>query len=317
MKKILFTCFLAITVALSATADSQAARLRDFAGRWINQDADTGGITRINIRVNNGDATLRAWGSCSPRDCDWGRVTAQPYSTSVSDSPRQRTKALVASFRTTSGERWVITEKAGNSRIRAQVFTRFAAGSSRNNYTRTYTFRRASGSSPPAPAPAPAPAPPPPPSSSLEEDCVNFDWRRIELRRIHSDWKIVDGSHWIMSFGDNRAEALQALQAMRHYRMTQHCFVGRPNPSMTYCLTDGRPPSGSMHGEDCLSFDPDRLRVRRINHRWKIVQGSRYLMDFGDNRREARKALNIIQRHGFRKTCFIGRPDPSMTYMKR
>jgi len=41
-----------------------------FSGNWKNKDAKTRGVTRFAL--GKGAATVRLYGSCSPKDCDWG-----------------------------------------------------------------------------------------------------------------------------------------------------------------------------------------------------------------------------------------------------
>jgi hypothetical protein len=38
--------------------------------------------------------------------------------------------------------------------------------------------------------------------------------------------------------GGNESEARQAEEVIRHYRLNRQCFVGRPNPGMTYWLSE-------------------------------------------------------------------------------
>jgi hypothetical protein len=66
--------------------------------------------------------------------------------------------------------------------------------------------------------------------------------------------------------------------------------------------------------EDCIGFNPSKLKVDYIQGRYKIVEGSNWLMDFGNNKAEATTSLQIIQKYGFNQQCFVGRPDPSMQY---
>jgi len=94
-------------------------------------------------------------------------------------------------------------------------------------------------------------------------------------------------------------------------------LVGRPDPSFTYLLVGQNAPSGPMSGEDCVSFNPATTEVKQVNGRWKIVDGSHWMFDFGSNRAEAEQALKVIKKYGFRYSCFVGRPDPSFTYMRR
>lgn len=49
---------------------------------------------------------------------------------------------------------------------------------------------------------------------------------------------------------------------------------------------------------------------------WTIVDGSHRLFHFGRNRAEGQEALDIIRQFAFTNTCYIGRPDPAMQYLR-
>lgn len=73
--------------------------------------------------------------------------------------------------------------------------------------------------------------------------------------------------------------------------------------------------------EDCpTTFDPNELQV--VTQGWwfwrrsVIADGNRRLFNFGGRRNEAQQALAVIRRVGFDQSCFVGRPDPSFTYLK-
>ena len=173
------------------------------------------------------------------------------------------------------------------------------------------------------PTPAP-PAQPPPeqpvpgkPTPAVQEDCVSFNPNNATVSNIQGRWKIVDGSHWLFDFGSNKAQADQSLQIIKHYGMNQSCFVGRPQPSFTYMLVSGRAPTGSMPGEDCISFNPATATVAQIQNDWKIVDGSHWMFSFGSKEAEARQALAIIKQHGFTFSCFVGRPNPIFRYLRK
>jgi len=151
----------------------------------------------------------------------------------------------------------------------------------------------------------------------LGEDCLAFNPVSAEVKRISGDWKIVDGSHWMFSFGSLKAEAEQSLKIIKHYRMNQMCFVGRPDPSFQYMLRSGTAPAGAMAGEDCVSFNPSTTEAKFVGGEWKIVDGSHWMFSFGTKEDEARQALAIIKKYGFTKSCFVGRPDPSFKYLRK
>ena len=41
--------------------------------------------------------------------------------------------------------------------------------------------------------------------------------------------------------------------------------------------------------EDCIPFNPATIEVKEIDGRWKIVDGSHWMFDFGSNKAEAEK----------------------------
>jgi hypothetical protein len=280
-----------------------AAALADLSGEWT---CDDGG--RYYLRqVSN---TLYWYGENSATNPSWsnvyyGRVQGDLVRGNWADVPkgnansrgelqlqvRENDNVLVATHKTGGfgGSRWV-----------------------RAGYTSTPAPAPA-----PAPSPIPTPAPAPPPSVQVQEDCVSFNPGNTQVARIQGRWKIVDGSHWMFDFGNNEAEARQALRVIKHYGMNQSCFVGRPDPSFQYMLVSGNAPSGSLNGEDCIGFNPNNIQVERIQGRWKIVDGSHWMFDFGNNEGEARQAFAIIKKYGFNRSCFVGRPNPSFQYLRR
>lgn len=153
-------------------------------------------------------------------------------------------------------------------------------------------------------------------AQSPDPDCIGFNPEGLELNRSGGSWILVDGDHRIMDFGSSRREAQQALRIIRHYDIDRHCFVGRPDPSLTYLMAGDSPPAGGIDNEDCNRFDPENVQARRIDGDWRIVEGNHFLMSFGDSRSEAQEALRIIQHHNFNHSCFVGRPGPSLTYLR-
>jgi hypothetical protein len=79
----------------------------------------------------------------------------------------------------------------------------------------------------------------------------------------------------------------------------------------------GRGEGSAAISEDCIAFTPGALRVQNVSGRWKIVEGTHWVADFGSNRAAADQGLAIIQRYGFTSQCFVARPNPPMTYWRR
>ena len=88
---------------------------------------------------------------------------------------------------------------------------------------------------------------------------------------------------------------------------------------MVYFLSDGRAPEGAMESEDCVDIDPDGSAIRNVGG-WQIVRdtpaGVENILPFRDAG-NAYRALDIWRQFGFRKQCFVGRPETSFEYYRR
>lgn len=155
------------------------------------------------------------------------------------------------------------------------------------------------------------------PSATIKEDCIEFSSRSIEVKNISGHWKIVQGNMWMLDFGNNKCEALEAYRVIRHYGLSRQCFVGRPHAPFEYWLANNTSPQGGIDGEDCIHFDPQQIEVKNTNGRWKIVEGNHWMFDFGTNRDQALLAQSIIKKYNFTYSCFVGRPQPSMKYLRK
>ncbi|PSP40402.1 hypothetical protein BRC68_17935 [Halobacteriales archaeon QH_6_64_20] len=78
------------------------------------------------------------------------------------------------------------------------------------------------------------------------EDCIPLDPQNVGVERFgNDDWRVVDGNSILLAF-DNSQNAEKALETIRSYGFTQQCFVGRPDPGMSYWLAE----SPSSNGGD-------------------------------------------------------------------
>lgn len=156
----------------------------------------------------------------------------------------------------------------------------------------------------------------------IPQDRIAFNRANLTVAQFGGRWKVVEGNHWMIDTGSSKAEADRILEIIKHYNLAFMCFVGRPRcgnvKPMMYWLTDGdAAPSGDLAGEDCIPFDPHHLSVIEVGGRWKVAEGTHWLLDFGAGHGNAVAALHFIQKYQFNEMCFVGRPDPSMTYFKR
>lgn len=77
-----------------------------------------------------------------------------------------------------------------------------------------------------------------PTGSMRNEDTVTFDPSNLTVTRVGRNWKVVDGSHWLLDFGPSEGIARAARYFLQKYEFTEMGFVNRPNPEMTYFKSD-------------------------------------------------------------------------------
>jgi hypothetical protein len=153
---------------------------------------------------------------------------------------------------------------------------------------------------------------------ALNEDCIAFDPANTAVELVNGRWTIVEnGNHLMFNFEGDRNNAVRSLQTIKHYGMNKSCFVGRPQPSFQYMLVNNGSPVGPTIGEDCVPFNPVTTKVSYIGNRWKIVDGDHWMFDFADNRAEAEQSLAVMQKYGFDKSCYVGRPNAKFSYLRR
>jgi hypothetical protein len=59
------------------------------------------------------------------------------------------------------------------------------------------------------------------------EDAISFNPNNVEAKQINGSWKVVDGEHWMLDFGQKQQAAVNAVAFIRYYQFQYLCFVGR------------------------------------------------------------------------------------------
>jgi hypothetical protein len=334
--------FAATLCGALAVASAASADVSDFLGNWTNPDASTTGVTRMQVSpAGPNRVRIRVFGQCHPVDCDWGEVVAHSY---FDDPGSSHVRSVMATFDQGFAKRVIVLRERAGDRLSFEILTDFTDGSGRRDYDMTGRLRPAPsggwgggwgggpgggwgggpggpgggwGGGPGGPG-GPRGGSGGPGGGGLAEDCVNFNPATTHAAFAGGAWKLVDGSHWIADFGSNAVAAHQAEDIVHHYHFSQQCFVGRPNPSMTYWKnTAGGIPASGMPGDDCIAFDPATTHVAHVGGAWKIVDGSHWIADFGSDAAEANQAMSIINTYNLNRQCFVARPNPPMTYWLR
>jgi hypothetical protein len=144
MKKVITVLALLVPMILSPIT---FASLNQFAGTWSNIDPTTRGLTRLEITLNGNKVFVHAYGSCHPRDCDWGEAEAIPYAPNVGSILAETAQALTITYNRDHADQIMIIRRVEGERLQVELFTHFKDGSRRSDYTTVDTFRRHSNAS--------------------------------------------------------------------------------------------------------------------------------------------------------------------------
>jgi len=296
------------------------AGVSDFLGNWVNTDPATSGITRVVVTPGGGNqVSVHVFGQCQPTDCDWGVRSGHSYTENPGSND---VRSITAEFNAGFARKLIILRRAPGGDMRFEVLTNFTDGSGRNDYDISGHLAPGAGGGPGGgpggvhllpgglgglhllPV-APAMGP---------EDCIGFNPMQVTAAMAGGNWKVVQGSMWMLDYGSNHGAAQHAADTIHHYNFDQQCFVKRPNAPMMYWKSGGHVPNGGMGGADCISNNPASTTVSFVGGAWKVVDGSQWMLDFGSDQAAANQALAVIKHYNLNRQCFIVRPHASMSY---
>lgn len=303
--------FAAGAAALFTIASAQAGQpLNQWLGNYVK---NTDGLHSLSITNSGGNLKISVKGECTPNPCDWGEATATAYSTSASADPASDTDSIIATYNQGFAMKTVVLDNRAGNTLRAHVYTLFTDNSGRKDYVSHVSMKKAPLIARPLPG-GPIIVTPVKP---FKEDCVSLNPDTVSVEQKSGRWKVVDGSHWLLDAGSNKPEMDRAKQIIQHYGFTQHCFIGRPDPSLSYWLKNGAAPSGGLTGEDCVNINPNGLSIQNSGSHFTIVSNGNHYAFTAPSQAEAQEVIDVIKYYGFTKSCFVGRPGPSMRYLRK
>lgn len=131
------------TVTADTTGPSKGSTVvldtSDLVGTWVNVNPDTRGLTRLIIKPDK-DTLLqvRAFASCSPDDCSWGKETAIAYGEDIDATSATGFSATFDG----SPSNDLVLGWLRNGTLRVRVFSKFTDNSDRANNISFEKFQR-------------------------------------------------------------------------------------------------------------------------------------------------------------------------------
>ncbi len=148
------------------------------------------------------------------------------------------------------------------------------------------------------------------------------------------DWGTMQAYAYAPNAGGNLQATAQAISVVHKESFAERLLIIRPAGNelrvesyTRFTDSSGRTnyigsemfrkgaPAPQPAAEDCVSFNPATTTVQQIQGRWKVVDGSHWMFDFGANKAGADKALAVIKHYRMNKSCFVGRPNPDFAYL--
>ena len=141
--------------------------------------------------------------------------------------------------------------------------------------------------------------------------CTEFDSSNLNIKNIGDRWKIFGGNLILLDF-NSESRATAALEIIKKYNFDSICHIGG---EMTYYLSNNQAPTGIKdRNEDCLSINPQNVEFKEIQNRWKVVDDTNWILDFGTSKENANRAYDIIKKYNFEEICFFYRGNASGMY---
>ena len=174
-------------------------------------------------------------------------------------------------------------------------------------------------------------------SPIVDDDCISIS-NIMVVKNMDNIWELRNEEEEHLFYFPNFEEAEKTKIVLEHYQTKFICkcgegfytnSVGEENPNaiiMQYQLSFDSSGIGnkeinsySNSSEDCLPFDPEKLVAKRsLDGNWYLIEKPGHSMfGFGRNEEECVKALSVIKKYSFNQSCFVGRANPSFSYLKR
>lgn len=174
-------------------------------------------------------------------------------------------------------------------------------------------------------------------STIVDDNCISIT-NIMVVKNMDSIWDLRNEEEEHLFYFPNLEEAEKTKIILEHYQTKFICkcgegfytnSLGEENTNaliMQYQLSSDSSGIGNKEinsytnsSEDCLPFDPEKLVAKRsLDGNWYLIEKPGHSMfGFGKNEEECVKALSVIKKYGYNQSCFVGRANPSFSYLKR
>lgn len=158
-------------------------------------------------------------------------------------------------------------------------------------------------------------------SAKLLEACTRFDPNAVTVEhdKHYQSVKVMEGNKTLIDFGDTSRDSGKAYEAelaaitIQHYGLNEKCQFG----DGSVFLAIGPGGSSPLPGEDATKYDLSKVEVEKSPRwgTWQVAANHKEsLLDFGNDKKAAETASEILHRYNLNTMGFVGRPNAPMAY---
>jgi hypothetical protein len=141
------------------------------------------------------------------------------------------------------------------------------------------------------------------PGVGFTGEMVKIDPNKVEARKVGYEWVVASGPEVLGNFGPTEWAAREAARTIRNANFTEFCRVGGVS-NVTFFLRDGKPPARAPFNAQGRSFDPNGLKVQRVNGKWAVTDSGRPLFMVG-NQQEGEVVARVLKAYRFDQTAHL------------
>ncbi len=145
---------------------------------------------------------------------------------------------------------------------------------------------------------------------------IRIDPRKVELRKVRSEWTIASGTETLAKFGPSEWAARDALRVVQDLRATEFCRFG--TAGVSFFLVNGLAPRNVPFFTKGSRFEPENLKIRELAGKfWLYDATGRSVLPAG-SQEEAEQLISILKTYGFDQVCRVGTSSvATMTFLAK
>ena len=148
--------------------------------------------------------------------------------------------------------------------------------------------------------------------------CKNINLNHLSIKEANGKSILISKNQLIIK-AKNKTDLNKAKTIIHTYKLEKNCSLTTSSSSMKTFLTNnfGIASGKPLENEDCIYIvNSGKLRIRNQNDQFFIYDRNTLIASL-KTKEEAKQLIKLIQLKEAAQICYVGRPSPSMMYLKK